>query len=312
MKRREYLTAAACAAALPLGAAEEKKAPNVILIVTDDMGNQCGCYGDPQARTPNIDRLAREGTLFEVAYCAQPSCSPSRSAMITGIYPHANGQVGLTVSGYAVHDGTPCLVDWLRAAGYDLRSTGKLHMNPHGFPDFDFATPVGSDNARMVTIADRYRQQAGDKPFFIWYAYVDPHTPFEDQRNGFPAHPRGAEDVTAWDFLGGIDDPALRKEVAGYYNEVERADAGIGLLLERLETRGVLDETMIIVTGDQGPGFIRSKPYLYDAGIRVPLVIRWPKGVKAGQRRAEPVSAVDIAPTIPDFNIARRRARIPL
>ncbi len=119
--------------------AAETSPPNILLVTADDLGLQLGCYGDTIAHTPNLDRFAGEGVRFTRAFVTQASCSPSRSSMLTGLYPHQNGQIGLSHRGYSIHDSTiPTLPGELKKAGYTTGIIGKLHVNPESCFPFDF------------------------------------------------------------------------------------------------------------------------------------------------------------------------------
>ena len=153
---------------------------NVLFITSDDLGLQLGCYGDTVIETPNMDRLAASGVQFDVAYVAQASCSPSRSAMFTGLYPHANGQYGLTAGGYfALHphvrDAT--IPNILKRAGYRTEIIGKLHVAPGASFQFDYhgGNYVVARDVKLVTKrASEFMTQSGDQPFFLMVNYTDP------------------------------------------------------------------------------------------------------------------------------------------
>jgi N-sulfoglucosamine sulfohydrolase len=276
--------------------------PNILLITTDDQGLDVGCYGNPLARTPNLDQLAKEGVRFTRAYVTQASCSPSRSSILTGLYPHQNGQVGL-VNDYSMHAGTETLPAMLKKAGYRTGIIGKLHVNPESAFPFDFweiKSPVQTRYVRKVnTAAQKFIDAAGKEPFFLMVNFFDPHDPYDalaNQCDGLPKNPYKPEDIRPMDFIG-IDVPELRKDIAIYYNCIERADAGIGMLMKTLKDRGLDETTLVVFLSDNGPQFTRGKVSSYEAGLHVPLIARWPGG-KAGQVRNELISAIDIVPTI--------------
>ena len=292
--------------------------PNVLFITSDDLGLQLSCYGDEVIETPNLDALAASGVQFDVAYVAQASCSPSRSAMFTGLYPHANGQYGLTaVPGAALHphlrDAT--LPNILKRAGYRTGIIGKLHVAPTKSFQFDYnkQNPMDAWNVKRVSeLATQFLSQSGDQPFFLMVNFTDPHAfrtrepetkergpwTFRDRVEGIPETLVEPSEKTVLPFQR-IDTPAQRKRVAGYYNSVKRMDIGVGLLMETLERSGHADNTLIIFIGDHGPPFDRGKSTTYEGGLRIPFLVRWPDVTKP-IRSSAMVSTVDILPTILD------------
>ncbi|MCC5841547.1 MAG: sulfatase-like hydrolase/transferase [Opitutales bacterium] len=150
----------------------ERSPPNILLIVSEDHGPELGCYGEPHVRTPNLDTLARAGVRFEAAYVTQAGCSPSRASILTGLYPHQNGQIGLATWGFRMYaDDLPTMPGILREAGYRTGIIGKLHINPASAFDFDLGE-ISSPNFRRRNLADYARNAdrffgAGDEPFFL-------------------------------------------------------------------------------------------------------------------------------------------------
>ena len=290
-----------------IGKSNESSQPNILLITSDDQGAQAGCYGDKLAVTPNLDRLAAEGVLFTRAYVTDASCSPSRSSILTGLYPHQNGQIGLAGlhPEYAVHPGTPTLPALLKGKGYYTGILGKLHVVPADLFPFDYAwketlgNPILTRDVRkMAEQAGEFLKQAGDKPFFLYVNYFDPHRPYDagaNQFKGLPEKPYTAGDVTPFPFLG---DAATLADVAAYYNCVNRMDVGLGLLFDQLKKAGRYDNTLIIFLGDNGPDFTRAKTTCYEAGLHVPFIVKWPGVSRAGLKCDDIVSTVDIMPTI--------------
>ncbi|MCP4639118.1 MAG: sulfatase [bacterium] len=281
--------------------AAKKKRPNILLVTTDDQGVHAGCYGDPYARTPNLDKMAAEGVRFTRAYVTQASCSPSRSSIFTGLYPHQNGQIGLAHRGYSMHEGIPTMPAVLKAAGYRTGVIGKVHVGPKEALPFDWFGGVTTPGTRRVKlVADRaeiFLRETGDAPFFLMVNYFDPHRPLADQSDGVPERPLQPEEVKPFPFLG-LDTPKVRGEVAAYYNCVERADAGLGLLLDLLERTGKASNTLVVYLGDHGAPFTRSKTTCYEAGVQVPFVVRWPGRTAAGRANDGFASTVDLLPTV--------------
>ncbi len=282
-------------------AGQTPRRTNVLLITTDDLGPYLGCYGDRQARTPHLDRLAAGAVRFKLAFVTQPSCSPSRSSIFTGLYPHQNGQIGLSHRGYSMHPGMKTMPMLLKQAGYRTGVIGKIHVAPsEAFPfDFKRTQVQPTRNVRGVArqAGDFLRQSTG--PFFLMVNYFDPHRPLVDQVKGIPERPQRPDEVKPFPFLG-VDTPKVRKEVAGYYNCATRADLAVGLLLEELSKAGHADDTLVVFIGDHGPPFTRAKTTCYEAGLRIPFIVRWPGRAKPGLVREEMISTVDLLPTVLD------------
>jgi N-sulfoglucosamine sulfohydrolase len=295
------------------GKANPRKQPNILFITADDLGLQLSCYGETLIQTPNIDKLASSGVQFQVAYVAQASCSPSRSAMFTGLHTHSTGQYGLWSAGFALHPElhNKTIPNLLKPAGYRTGIIGKLHVAPKESFKFDFSDTNGTKtrNVRQVAeMADKFIKKAGHNPFFLMVNYSDPHAfrQSEDRReyyfppqvDGLPKNPIPPSEKTLFPFQQ-IDTPEQRVRTAGYYNAVQRLDDGIGMLMDVLEKRNLRDNTVVIFIGDHGPPFARSKTTVYEAGIRIPFIVRWP-GVSKPMRNNAMVSTIDILPTILD------------
>ncbi len=292
--------------------------PNVLFITADDLGLQLSCYGDTVIATPHLDALAARGTQFEIAYVAQASCSPSRAAMFTGLYPHANGQYGLmgrthAPSGFALHEHLrdKTIPAYLKQSGYRTGIIGKLHVAPEDSFPFDFRKRprIATREVRVVAnTAAEFWQETGDEPFFLMVNYSDPHASrsadavggwtFHDQVDGLPVDPISADAAPPFAFQG-IDTPEQLQRVSGYYNTVKRLDVGIGLLIDELRKAGHADDTLIVFCGDHGPPFARGKTTVYESGTRVPMIVYWP-GVSKRMVSKAMVSTVDILPTILD------------
>jgi N-sulfoglucosamine sulfohydrolase len=286
--------------------------PNLILIIADDLAwDDVGCYGHPTLRTPNIDRLAREGMRFTRAFVTASSCSPSRASMLTGRYPHNTDAEELH---WPVPKEQITFVEQLRATGYWTAAAGKWHLGPAMKERFDlvkeadpagFQLPSGA-NGKPATVIKAKGDQSGcadwvpalqerpkDKPFFLWLASLDPHRDYEENISPKPYRP---EEVIVPPYLPDI--AAVRKDLALYYDEITRLDGFIGQVLAELDKQGVAENTLILFLSDNGRPFPRDKTTLYDGGIKTPFIVRWPKGVKAGLVCDRLVSSIDIAPTV--------------
>lgn len=276
--------------------------PNVLLITSEDHGPHLSCYGDPNVRTPHLDRLAGQGIRFTNAYVTYSVCSPSRASLLTGLYAHQNGQMGLATHKFAMFRSWPNIASLLRKAGYRTGIIGKLHVNPAKAFPFDFKALGGSNfNDRpmhkFAKLVNRFIR-ASDKPFFLMINYPDAHFPLLRQQHGLPEKPMSTKDIKRMLPEVAIDTPRLRKHAANYYNCLMRLDSGIGLLLKRLDQAGKANNTLVIYLSDHGAQFSRGKTTAYEAGLRVPMMVRWPKHIKPGLVGNELVSSIDILPTI--------------
>jgi N-sulfoglucosamine sulfohydrolase len=306
---KKWVAVAGMMAAAHSTLATRHSPPNILLITTDDQGMQAGCYGDKLAITPNLDQLAAEGVLFSRAYVTHASCSPSRSSILTGLYPHQNGHIGLAGGHpeYALKPGISTLPVLLKKEGYYTGILGKLHLMPADrFPfDYLWKESIGKpaltrDVRKMAELAGEFLNKAGDKPVFLYVNYFDPHRPYDAEANrckGLPEKPYTAPNITPFGFLG---DAATLSDVAAYYNCINRMDVGLGLLFDQLKKAGRYDNTLIIFIGDNGPDFTRAKTTCYEAGVHVPLVVKWPGVSQSGLKCDALVSAVDIVPTLLD------------
>ena len=287
---------------------------NVLLITADDLGLQLNCYGDDTAPTPNMDALAKRSVRFVTAYVAQASCSSSRSAMLTGAYPHTNGQYGLANAGvgFRVHGDMiqQSIPNVLKRRGYRTGVIGKLHVDPEREFAFDLRAKEGfgsRDIRQQVGFAEEFWRDAGQTPWFLMFNVFDPHVrgkrpkgapAFPDVVRGIPSSPIDPGEVQAWPWQG-IDTPVMRKRISGYYNCVQRVDAAVGMLMKSLEETGQRERTLIIFLGDHGPPFSRGKTTCYESGLRVPFLLAWPN-VSQPHVSRKLVSAIDIAPTVFD------------
>lgn len=282
--------------------ASAESRPNVLLIVSEDNGQELSCYGEPYVQTPNLDRLASEGVLFKNAYVAQAGCSQSRAAFLTGLYPHQNGQIGLATWRFRMYDkNTPNIVRSLKEAGYRTGIIGKLHINPESAFPFD-VHKIPSSNFGRKDLAGYAREaeafmNAYDEPFFLSVNYPDPHRPFTTQVDGMPAQPLIGDNVKPLAYFG-IDNPELRQQTADYYNCMNRLDTLIGDLFEVLENSGKAGNTLVAYFGDHGADMLRGKRTSYEGGTRVPFVVRWPNKTKTGHVSEELVSLIDLVPTL--------------
>lgn len=310
--------------AASVGQAQAPRQPNIILIVSDDHGREAiGAYGNRVIRTPNIDALARDSVRFDQAYAATSSCSPSRASILTGRMSHNTGMYGLQhdPNHFAVYDRVQSLPALLAAGGYRTASIGKWHIAPDSvfpFQEILFRAginPLDSLGRNPVKMADMSAGFIGksDAPFFLYFAPEDPHRayPFEigGKPNSFGNKPGGfsgvrttsykPSDVIVPPFLPDV--PAVREELAQYYQSVSRVDDGIGRLIAALKAAGKYENTLILYLSDNGAAFPTAKTTLYDPGIHVPLIVHAPGSASRGLASSAMVSLTDIAPTILDY-----------
>jgi len=266
--------------------------PNIILIIGDDISPDFSCYGG-QVLTPNIDQLAKDGVRFDNAYVTASSCSPSRCSIITGRYPHNTGAPELHMDLPAGQYLFPLA---LKESGYYTLQAGKWHMGNYPRIAFDkiyddsyAIDPTGS--ARWV---QALQERPKDKPFFMWFASLDAHRPWEPDPEAEPYDPKKMI------LPAGIPDtPKSRADLASYCVEVHRFDRYIGKVVTELKNQDIYNNTLIIIIGDNGRPFPRNKTTLYDNGMKTPLVVHWPNGnLKKGLSSKSFVSTIDIAPAI--------------
>lgn len=268
--------------------------PNMILFIADDMGwRDCGAYGHPHIQTPNLDQLAKDGMRFDSAFLTCSSCSPSRASIITGRYPH-------NTTAQRLHWPLPgdqiTFVELLTAGGYYTAAAGKWHLGNATKPKFSHVT------TRMNQWVETLRDRPQDKPFFLWFAFSDPHRPY---RPDTIANPHQPEDVVVPPYLP--DTVTVRKDLAMYYDEITRLDGVVGKVREELQRQQIADNTLILFISDNGMPFPRAKTTVFDSGIKTPWIVAWPAKVKAGTTCDQLVSSVDIAPTI--IELAKLRVR---
>ncbi len=310
--------------------------PNFVVIVADDLGwGDLGSYGHPTLRTPSIDRLAAEGLRFTDGYAAAPVCSPARAGLLTGRIPSLTGIFDWIPPGSDVHLRTEetTVASLLRGAGYDTCFVGKWHLNgglntdqpqpdDHGFDHwfatagfampthrnpFNFARngieagPLEGYACQLVTDeAIRWLDDRPDasSPFLLLMSYHEPHEAIASPTELVDSYPT-----------------AQNRNEAEYFANVTHLDMAVGRLLEALHSRGLDDQTLVVFTSDNGPEMVNRHPQaqrsygsagpfrgrklqLWEGGIRVPFIARWPGKVQAGSVSEEPVSGIDLLPTL--------------
>lgn len=302
---------------------------NVVIILTDDQGyNDLGSYGSPLIRTPRIDQMATEGIRFTDAYAAAPVCTPARAGLLTGSHPkrlglmqieRPNGSIARVLYPkvrFGLNPDEITLAELLKERDYATMCVGKWHLGDakpflptrHGF-DHYFGMPYSNDMrpsyimrdeeiveqpAEHDTMLERYTREAvefirenRDQPFFLYLAHNMPHTPLT------------------------ITDRFRGKSPRGLYGDVvEAIDWSVGEVLDELARQGLDENTLVIFTSDNGPWHLRGeqggsafplragKGTTYEGGMRVPFIARWPEGIPAGVTSREPITHMDVMPTV--------------
>lgn len=263
--------------------------PNILFAFADDWGAHAGAYGTEGLETPTFDRVAEQGVLFERAFVSSPSCTPSRGAVLTGQHiwrlgPGANLWSTLPaehpVYPERLQDGAGYFT------GHTRKGWGPGRLEPGGRD----ARPAGPSFDSFEAFLDA---RPDDAPFAFWFGSTDPHRPYDDSlRHAMDIDPADVTVPPYWP-----DVPAVRRDIADYYAEVQRFDREVGALLDTLRAMGELDNTIVVISGDHGWPHPRGKTQLYDAGTHVPLAIQWPDRVAPGRVVRDLVSLTDLAPT---------------
>lgn len=349
MRRRDFL-AAATAPAILRGQGSRK--PNILFFLADDWGRYAGVYRDPArasfndaVKTPSIDRVASEGVRFTNAFMATPSCTPSRAAIATGCYSFRTGSTADLRGGNwkGVKDPgneLPGFGKTLEASGYFIGSQFKtlgakwLGQGVRGelrefrrFGQYVTAAKTESEAAkRKIEIPEQARAslkatlaaRKPEQPFLHVYGPINTHRPWirGSGKKLWGIDPDSLQGKLPAYFP---DNPVVREDVADYLGEVQALDLMVGALLDELEKSGEAENTMVVLTGDNGmPGVPRGKCNLYDLGVRAPLLVRWPGRAKAGLAVDDFVNLMDLAPTfveaagLPAMERANGKSLVPL
>ncbi len=297
------LLAACC---LPLPASSQKRTspdknlrPNILWISTEDFSPHLGCYGDNAARTPHLDRLASQGMRYTNVFTTAAISAPCRAGIITGMYQTSIGCMHMRTTSYRRSVDNPvkftavpphyvkAFTEYLRAAGYYCTNNSKT--------DYQFATdPVPASIWDECNNKAHYKNRSDkNQPFFAVFNYIGTH---ESQN---------------WDISNVQTDPSvvkvppyypdteiIRRNLAKMYDNTARLDSFAGELLEELEREGLADNTIVFFWGDHGDGLPRAKRWLYDSGLKIPLLIRWPDHIDAGTVNDRMISSIDFGPTL--------------
>ena len=267
--------------------------PNIVWLVGEDMGPELGCYGDKNALTPNMDRVAREGVRFTHCFTHAPVCAPSRSGLITGRYPTS---IGTQHMRSRLINPPPMFTESLKKAGYTVCWPTK---SAFGKTDFNFEVPKNA-----IDVREDWTKQKPKEPFFGFFNITTSHeSKIRADKEDFARLTAALKPSDRHDPAKIVvppyhpDAPEVRRDLANYYDLVTAVDYKMGEVLTTLDRWGIASNTVVIVTGDHGRGLPRSKRWVYDSGIHVPLIVRWPGHIKPGTVRDDLVSFIDFAPT---------------
>lgn len=297
--------------------------PNVLVIHCHDLGQYLGCY-DVDIETPNIDRLADEGARFANHFVTAPQCSPSRSSLFTGCYPHVNGLMGLAHTEWEL-DTEQTLPYLLSESGYDTHLFGLQHISASpedlGYDQIHTAgrlSPNVSPELHSVNraedvadIVSQYLESGLDTPFFASIGFFEAHrieSDEVDEKEGDVLYGFGdrynADDLDEFEVPGYLPDkPGIREDLAAMRGMVYALDDALGTILDALDAANLDDETLVLFTTEHGIAFPRAKGTCYDPGIEAFLFARYPPLIDEGTVYEELVSNVDILPTVLDLAI---------
>jgi len=293
MDRRDFLkTCAARTGALALcgktlaarGAAGPSGRPNILWLIAEDFCPELACYGQGLVMTPNLDRLASEGVRYTAAFSTAPVCSPARSALMTGMYQTSIGaHQHRTIDKKPLPEGVGMITDFFREAGYFTSNCHFGRWSRPGKRDFNFLAEKPFDGTD-------WRRRPPGRPFFSLVQFGettrdfkrDPESPIDPGKVALPPYYP--------------DHPLARRDFADYIECIQVLDKNVGAVLQRLEEDGLLFSTAVFFFSDHGRPHVRGKQWLYDGGIHIPLIVRFPDRARAGEKDDRLLSAVDLGP----------------
>src|SRR5262245_5216487 len=274
--------------------------PNILWISAEDISPDLGSYGNAYAHTPNLDRLASEGARFANAFSVAPVCAPSRSGIITGMYPTSIGSHHMR-SKAVPPAGVKAFTEYLRAAGYYCSNDSKTDYNFEAPPSHAPPLTVWDESSRTA----HWRNRAPGQPFFAVFNLTITHeSQIRTSPEDFARNTAGLKPETRHDPAKAVlppyypDTPIVRNDWARYHDLITAMDLQAAKLLKELEEDGLTEKTVVFFWGDHGRGLPRAKRWLYESGIRVPLIVRWPGKIQPGMVREDLVSLLDLGPTV--------------
>jgi len=288
----------------------QQRKPNILLVISDDQSwDYTSINGAAELSTPAFDEIANRGALFNNAFCAAPACAPARASIFTGNHIWQNKQAAIHFSYFPRQLVTYPAI--LSEHGYHMGMTGKGwgpgNFQTTGWPHNPAGPAVNpsqvnevrsglSKNDYAANFIHFYTQKPADTPFCFWLGTEEPHMPLA--RGLARSKSKNASNINVPPFLP--DTPEVREELLDYFAEIEYFDSHLQRVVQFLKDKGEFENTLIIVTSDNGMPFPRAKSNLYDHGTRMPLAVSWPAKIKSGQVSSAFVSHVDFAPTILD------------
>jgi N-sulfoglucosamine sulfohydrolase len=278
------------------GGTQAVKRPNILVLIPHDLGLFLRCYGNRSVCSPRIDRLASEGVRFSRCFTTSPECTPSRGSLMTGLYPHQNGLMGLANFGWSLR--TPHLAEHLRSQGYRTHQFGFQHETHDSVRSLGYDQVHPGPNYRSENVCSelnaflRSAAATAEAPWFAYAGFTDVHRPWSalSESRFDPAR----LDVPPW--LPDVS--VIRKDLARFFQDIEHMDAVVGTVLDTLHDTGGDRHTLVIFTTDHGAAFPGAKATLYDPGIHVPLIMRQPGPIEGGRTYDALVSNLDLTPTL--------------
>ena len=279
------------------------KKPNIVMFITHDQGQYLGCYSrqvENSLNTPNIDNIAEKGIRFTNHFCTAPQCSPSRGSIKTSLYPHQNGLMGLVNLGWSLPESNNTLPMYLKKNGYTTHLMGLQHESLEAETlGYDQISKRGAEfkysvNRMEKKYLDFFSEHKDDeKPFYINIGAIEVHRPFQAWADAVDP-----ERVKVPPYLP--DNEQIRKDLAGFYGNIELVDKTIGKMMNHLEEIGLIEETLFIFTTDHGIPFPRAKCTLYDPGLKTLLLMYSPSMelFSGGKVYDQMISNLDLLPAL--------------
>lgn len=297
------------------GFAADSAKPNILFILAEDIGKNLSCYGEPLVSTPNLDRLAARGVRYNNAFTTAPVCSASRSAIMTGMYQTSIGAHNHRTwqwNKQPLPAGVRTITDYFREAGYFTVNVapgaGKAKKaSTSGVPGITGSSGTGKTDFNFLTDGPPFdgfdwNQRKPGQPFFaqltINESHKGPGWTFARSNNSPVGHVEAAK-IKLPPYYP--DHPIAREEYANYLDAIQLMDHYVGEVLARLENDGLAGNTIVVFIGDNGQCLFRSKQFLYDGGISIPLLIAWPDRRRAGTTDDQMVSSIDISAALLGF-----------
>ncbi|WP_407267755.1 sulfatase [Radiobacillus sp. PE A8.2] len=274
--------------------------PNIIMVISHDTGRYLGTYGK-NIKTPALDQLAEEGIQYDNYFCTQPQCSPSRGSILTGMYGHNHGMMGLAHLGHSMKSDIKTIPSEMKKVGFDTWLFGFSHESINGKRDADllgyehfFEIPGNAAN----DVTDRFegflneRAESTDRtPFYVSVGFEETHLPVEH------FDPDPIDDIQAPPYLPNTD--GIRNDIAHFHGSVKELDKAVGRINHKLKETGLDENTILIYTTDHGIPFPRAKGTLFDAGLETALIMKFPEGLIEGPAKCkELLCNIDLMPTL--------------